>query len=107
MRWRRRRTIERPQRLSSPRRRGTQYAAASRFSTDVSGILDHPPSRMTTVCVTMVVEPNRSIILQQPLDVIELDLRAGRIGQAAAQFFEDAAHPLHVDLAGDLHRVIV
>ena len=49
----------------------------------------------------------RSIILQQPLDVIELDLRAGRIGQAAAQFFEDAAHPLHVDLAGDLHRVIV
>jgi len=48
-----------------------------------------------------------SIILQQPLDVIELDLRAGRVGEAAAQFFEDATDPLYVDLAGDFHRVIV
>src|SRR5439155_2592830 len=49
----------------------------------------------------------RSIILQQPLDVIEFDLGTGRIGQAAAQFFEDPAHPLHVDLAGDFHGIIV
>src|SRR5260221_2344266 len=47
------------------------------------------------------------IILQQPLDVIEFDLRALRIGEAAAEFFQNAANPLHVDFAGDLHRVIV
>src|SRR6185369_7065740 len=29
----------------TPRRRGIQYAAASRFKTSCSGILDHPPSR--------------------------------------------------------------
>src|SRR4051794_36663651 len=52
-------------------------------------------------------ERKPSIILQQPLDVIEFDLRAGRIGEAATQFFQDAAHPLHVDLAGDFHRIIV
>ena len=34
---------------SSPRRRGIQYAAASRSITDVSGILGHPPSRVMTV----------------------------------------------------------
>jgi len=28
------------------RRRGIQYAAASRFIWGASGILDHPPSRM-------------------------------------------------------------
>src|SRR3954470_8726137 len=49
----------------------------------------------------------RSIILQQPLDVVEFELRALGVAEAAAQFFEDAAHPLHVDLAGDLHREIV
>src|SRR5471030_2159087 len=48
-----------------------------------------------------------SIILQQPLDVIEFDLRALRVGEPAAQFFQDAPHPLHVDLAGNLHRQIV
>jgi hypothetical protein len=42
------------------------------------------------------------IILQQPLDVIEFDLRALRIGKAAAQFFQNPAHPLHIDLAGIL-----
>src|SRR5260370_3344850 len=47
------------------------------------------------------------IILQQPLDVIEFDLRALRIGETAAEFFQNAANPLHVDFAGDLHRVIV
>ena len=49
----------------------------------------------------------RSVILQQPLDIIEFDLRTRRIGQAAAEFFQDPAHPLHVDLAGNLHRQIV
>src|SRR4030088_1058399 len=47
------------------------------------------------------------IILQQPLDVIELDLGPLRIGEAAAQFFQNAAHPLDIDLAGNLHRQIV
>src|ERR1700754_1255797 len=48
-----------------------------------------------------------SIILQQPLDVIELGLRPRRIGQSAAEFFEDAADFLHVDLAGDHLRQFV
>src|SRR6266851_1220924 len=47
------------------------------------------------------------IILQQPLDVIEFDLRALRIGKTAAEFFQNPAHPLHVDFAGNLHRQIV
>ena len=48
-----------------------------------------------------------SIILQEPLDVIEFDLRAVGVGQAPAQLFEDAADALDVDLAGDLDRVVV
>ena len=38
-------------------------------------------------------------ILEQPLEIIELDLRAQRIGEAAAQLLENAARALHVDLA--------
>src|SRR4051794_14841815 len=48
-----------------------------------------------------------SVILQQPLDVIELDLRTGGIGQAPAQLFQNPAHPLHVHLAGNFDRVVV
>src|SRR4051812_41361460 len=48
-----------------------------------------------------------SVILQQPLDVIEFDLRAQWVAEAAAQFLENPAYPLHVDLAGNLHRQIV
>src|SRR5471030_1440458 len=48
-----------------------------------------------------------SIILQQPLDVVEFDLRALRVGEAAAEFFQDAANPLHVDFTGNLHAEIV
>src|ERR1700680_4018342 len=47
------------------------------------------------------------IILQQPLDVFEFDLRTLRIGQPAAEFFQNAANPLHIDLAGNLDRQIV
>src|SRR5437899_4489594 len=47
------------------------------------------------------------IILQQPLDIIEFDLRALRIGERAAEFFQNAANPLHIDFAGDLHRVLI
>ena len=36
----------------SPRKRGIQYAAACRFITDCSGILDHPLSRVMTRCGT-------------------------------------------------------
>src|SRR3954454_3597312 len=49
----------------------------------------------------------RSIVLQQPLDVVELELRAGGVAEAAAQLFEDAADALHVDLAGDFHGEVV
>src|SRR3954470_17658065 len=48
-----------------------------------------------------------SVILQQPLDVIEFDLRPGGVAEAATQFLEDAADALDVDLAGNLHREIV
>src|ERR1700692_3904068 len=48
-----------------------------------------------------------SIILQQPLDVIEFDLRAVRIAEAAAQLFQDSACPLHVDFAGNHPRQFV
>ena len=71
---------------------------------DVSGILGHPPSAGDD---SRSASASRSIILQQPLDVIEFDLRAGRVGETAAQFFQDPAHPLHVDLAGDFHRIVV
>src|ERR1700730_17973257 len=46
-------------------------------------------------------------MLEQPLDVIELDLRALRIGQAAAELFENPAHPLHIDFAGNFYRQVV
>src|SRR5258708_18222176 len=49
----------------------------------------------------------QSEILQQPLDVIELELRPRRIGKTLAQFLEDAARALHVDLARDFHRNVV
>src|SRR5690242_17173086 len=48
-----------------------------------------------------------SVVLQQPLDVVELELRPRGIAEAAAQLLEDAADALHVDLAGDLLREIV
>src|SRR5438270_7909397 len=54
--------------------------------------------------------PGKAIDLkfpQQALDVIELELRPLRIGEAPAQLLEDAARPLHVDLAGNFHRHIV
>jgi hypothetical protein len=49
----------------------------------------------------------RSIILQQPLDVIELFLRAGHVAEALAQFLDDAARALHIDLARHLDGGIV
>src|SRR6266702_7543724 len=48
-----------------------------------------------------------SIVLQQPLDVIELVLRPGKVAEPFAQFLDNAARPLHVDLAGDFHRRVV
>src|SRR6185437_1884809 len=49
----------------------------------------------------------RSVILEQPLDVIEFDLRPRRIGETAAQLFKNAADPLHIDLAGNLDARII
>src|SRR4051812_19952078 len=46
--------------------------------------------------------------LQQPLDVVELELRPARLAEAAAQLFQNAARALRVDLAGHLEvRVVV
>src|ERR1700722_16603590 len=50
---------------------------------------------------------HRSIILQQPLDVIEFLLRAGEVAEAFAQFLDDAARALHVDFARNLDAGIV
>src|SRR5271169_2612688 len=55
----------------------------------------------------VLLAPRRSIILQQPLDVVELLLRAQHVAEAAAQFLDDAARALHVDLAGYFDRVVV
>src|SRR5436309_14505769 len=49
----------------------------------------------------------RSIVFQQPLDVIELELRAEALAEALAQLLENAACPLHVDLARHLDRGVV
>src|SRR5688572_33430255 len=48
-----------------------------------------------------------SKILQQPLDIIELELRPQRIGEALAQLFQNAPRALHVDLARHLHGDVV
>jgi hypothetical protein len=53
------------------------------------------------------VTPRRSIILQEPLDVVELLLRAQHVAEAAAQFFDDAARALRVDFARHFHGVVV
>ena len=47
------------------------------------------------------------IILQKPLDVVELLLRAQHVAETAAQFFDDAAGTRHVDLARYFHRAVV
>src|SRR5580704_8489802 len=48
-----------------------------------------------------------SIIFQQPLDVIELLLRAGEVAKTLAQFLDDTASALHVDVAGNFDRRVV
>ena len=47
------------------------------------------------------------IILQEPLDVVELLLRTQHVAEAAAQLLDDAACALDVDFARHLHRVVV
>src|SRR5207342_1685443 len=47
------------------------------------------------------------IILQEPLDVVELLLRTQHVAEAAAQLLDDAACALDVDLVRHLHRVVV
>src|SRR5450755_459208 len=48
-----------------------------------------------------------SIILEHALDVVELELRAERLAEAAAQLLEDAAGTLGVDFARHLHGGVV
>src|SRR5436853_4404680 len=47
-----------------------------------------------------------SVILEQSLDIVELDLRPVALAEPTAQLLEDAAHALHVDLTGQLHGLI-
>src|SRR5262249_57235500 len=46
-------------------------------------------------------------VLQQPLDVIELELRAEALAEAAAQLLENAPSALHIDLARHFHCHVV
>src|SRR5580704_6119666 len=48
-----------------------------------------------------------SIILEQPLDIVELFLRAQDVAEAAAQLLDDAAGALHIDFARHLDAEIV
>src|SRR5262249_61136443 len=47
-----------------------------------------------------------SVILEQPLDIVELELRPHRIGKAAAQLLKNAAGALHVGFAPHLDPFI-
>src|SRR6266540_2174579 len=49
----------------------------------------------------------RSEILQEPFDVIELKLRTQGVGEASAQFLEDASRPLRVDFSRHFYGDIV
>src|SRR5262249_47228100 len=51
--------------------------------------------------------PARSEILQQPLDILKFELRAEALAEAAAQFLDDAARALRVDLTGHFDRNVV
>src|SRR5579863_5751685 len=62
----------------TPRKRGIQYAAASRFNRTVSGILDHPLSRMMTAVGLAAASPSLPDQLQ-PL-VLAQDLYAVLLG---------------------------
>src|SRR4029453_434997 len=46
-------------------------------------------------------------IPEQPLDIVELELRAEGLAEEPAQFLEDAPRALHVDLARHLDRGVV
>src|SRR5690242_20330490 len=47
------------------------------------------------------------IVLQQPLDIIELELRAKALTEALAQFLQDSPCALHVDLTRHLDRGVI
>src|SRR5262249_39366322 len=47
-----------------------------------------------------------SVVLEQPLDIVELDLRPHRIGETTAQLLENATGALDVDFARYLDRLI-
>src|ERR1700730_4739537 len=57
---------------------------------------------------TLATVNNRreSIILQQPLDVIDLDLRAQRMAEPPPQLLENAARALHIDLTRYLDAAV-
>src|ERR1043166_2279223 len=59
-------------------------------------------SALSSVVRRLVLE-----IPQQPLDVVQFDLRAERVAEAPTQFFENAARALNIDLTRHLHGRIV
>src|SRR6478752_2633512 len=56
---------------------------------------------------SILPECRRSEILEQTFNIIEFDLRAHRLAEAAAQFIEHTAGALRVDLAGHFHGLII
>src|SRR5215472_17782676 len=81
---------------------GTPVIYAERVGCQRGGNFPFPREQLR-----VVERGNHSIALQQPLDVIELFLRAGEVAEALAQFLDDAPRPLHVDLARHFHGGIV
>src|SRR5690242_9444386 len=72
-----------------------------------------PVSHVSGLNITRTMTAEReaivaSVILEQPLEVIQLELRAHALAETPAQLLEDAARALHVHLARHLHgRVVV
>ncbi len=72
------------------------------------GVLDRPASRNDDGGVRGKSAGANSIILEQPLDVVELELRPHGLAEALAQLVEDAAGALDVSLERHLHgRVVI
>src|SRR6476646_10253429 len=88
----------------------TQPTAASSGEVVVSVL---PPSVLDSEAIKARRNPRHPgarqnlEIPQQPLDVVELELRAEVLAEAPAQFFQDAPRALHVDLARHLDRSVV
>src|ERR1700683_2432267 len=63
--------------------------------------------KLTIAAMIVPGRLRRSVILQEPLDVIELLLRTQHVAKPPPQLLDNAAGALHVDLARHFHREIV